>query len=162
MNSQTAGEAPANPAWLPRPMADGLNRANLPSLAVRAISPEMVSETELVALVNIRLAVKLWHRDGGGRRALAHRLAASVLLSLINAEPRRWRLSPLVRDIVALGEAALPESLIALAELVEPLAGRPYQEAVTGAAGSPDIAEKRFQDVVQLAKVIAREVSALP
>lgn len=126
------------------------------------VAPAVRSRAELVAMVQIRAADALWHRQGGGREAMAHRLAASLLLSLVSGSSRQWRLSPLVRDIVALGEAALPASLGELALIVEPLAGEPYLAELDAAARSRDIAEMRFGEVVGLARGIAREIAALP
>ena len=126
------------------------------------VAPAVRSQAELVAMVQIRAADALWHRQGGGREAMAHRLAASLLLSLVSASSRQWRLSPLVRDIVALGEAALPAGLGELALIVEPLAGEPYLATVDAAAGNRETAETRFGEVVGLARAIAREIAALP
>lgn len=128
----------------------------------RQVSPETRSQAELVALVHIRAAGGLWHRQGGGRIAMAHRLAASLLFSLISPSSRLWRLSPLVRDIVALGEAALPGSLADLAIVVEPLAGESYLSIAVQAAGDRLTAEARFREVLDLARSIAREIAALP
>ena len=128
----------------------------------RQVPPEVLSQAELVALVHIRAAGGLWHRQGGGRVAMAHRLAASLLFSLITPSSREWRLSPLVRDIVALGETALPGSLADLAAVVEPLAGETYLSVAVLAAGDRKTAEKRFEDVLGLARSIAREIAALP
>jgi hypothetical protein len=125
-----------------------------------AVSPELRSEAELVALVHIGLAKRLWQQSGGGEAALAHRLAASLLLSLLVAEPQHWRLSAAVRDIVALGEAVLPCSLTALVGLVEPLVGRPYRVLVEELAGGLGAAERRFGEVIGLATGIARQIGA--
>ena len=93
---------------------------------------------------------------------MAHRLAASLLFSLVTPSSRQWRLSPLVRDIVALGEASLPASLADLAVVVEPLAGETYLSVVELAAGDRASAELRFREVVGLALSIAREIASLP
>ncbi|MEI6556973.1 MAG: hypothetical protein WCO00_01090 [Rhodospirillaceae bacterium] len=129
--------------------------AKTPSAAAR-------SQAELVAMVHIRAAGGLWHRQGGGRLAMAHRLAASLLFSLIAPSSRHWRLSPLVRDIVALGAAEVPGSVTELASLVSPLAGEPYLSVVAATAGDIATADRRYQEVISLASAIAREVAALP
>ena len=146
------GMAEAGTGWM----------ARLPNAPWRNEPAAARSEAELAALVHIRLADNLWHRSGGGPIALAHRLAASVLLSLVFDDRRRWRLSALVRDIVALGEDALPGSVADLAASVEPLAGRPFVELLDLVAGGGDVAAARFQAVAALAASIAREIAALP
>ncbi len=123
---------------------------------------ELRSEAELVALVHVRLARQYWQRPGGGERALAHRLAAALLLSLISDEPKHWRLSAPVRDIVTLGERAVPGDVAALSALVVPLAGCSYQSLVERLAGDAAAAEQRFRDIADMAARIAREVAAVP
>ena len=128
----------------------------------RLVTADLRSQAELVALVHVRHATALWHRQGGGRLATAHRLAASLLFSLITPSSRDWRLSPLVRDIVALGETALPATLEELAVLVEPVAGEAYLSVAEAAAGDRETAERRFSQVLGLARSIARDIAALP
>ena len=127
-----------------------------------AVSPEIRSRTELVALVHIKAAGGKWQRAGGGKVAMAHRLAASVLFSLVTPSSKQWRLSSLVRDIIALGEEALPVNLMDLARIVEPLAGEAFLSVAEQAAGGLVRAGERYREVVALACSIAREVSALP
>ena len=126
------------------------------------VAPELRSQAELMALVHLRVAAALWHRQGGGRVATAHRLAAALLFSLISPSSREWRLSPLVRDLIALGEGALPAGLDELAVVVEPLAGECYLSVLDGVAGGRAGAEGRFREVVELARGIAAGVAAFP
>ena len=126
------------------------------------VAPELRSQAELVALVHLRVAAALWHRQGGGHVATAHRLAAALLFSLVTPSSQQWRLSPLVRDLVALGEGVLPAGLDELAALVEPLAGESYLSVLEGVAGGREGARRRFQEVVELARGVAAGVAALP
>jgi len=120
------------------------------------------SEAELAALTHLELADGLWHRAGAGPMALAHRLAAAVIYSFIRNDSRSWRLSPLVLDIVALGEGALPESVSALEARVAEGAGAAFLSMIERLAGAPDQAEERFAVVVGIARTAAREIAALP
>jgi hypothetical protein len=126
------------------------------------VAAALVGEAEQAALVHHRLAEELWHRSGGGHAAVAHRLASSVLLSLVHGPARCWRLAPLVRDLVALGEPVLPASLEAMAAEVESTAGRPYRSVVERVAGGLELAERRYRAVVDLAGTIARQVAVAP
>ncbi len=115
-----------------------------------------------IAEAYVERAEGLWHQPGTGALALAHRLAATLVLALIEQDTRRWRLSPLVRDIVTLGEGAVPASLEALNAQLGDLAGESFCELVGRLAGDIGRAERRFQEVRELAFSVAREISALP
>ena len=129
--------------------------------AAGASVPE--AEARLVAMAHVELADGLWHRAGAGPVTLAHRLAASTIYSLIYEDSRDWRLSAVVRDIVALGEAVLPESLNALEASIRLVVdGTPYRPVVERLAGDRGAAERRFHDVISLASSIARKVATVP
>ncbi len=115
-----------------------------------------------IAEAHIELAEGIWHRPGAGAAALAHRLAATVIFSLIEDDSRLWRLSPLVRDIVTLGEEAVPSSLDALCAALEDMVEAPFRPLVEGLAGDIGVVERRFHEVVGLALTVARKISALP
>lgn len=121
-----------------------------------------VVEALVVASGHLELAEGLWHRPGQGALALAHRLAAAVILSLIGDDSRHWRLSPLVRDIVTLGEEALPSSVDALGAMLEEAGATPFRTLVERLAGDLAVAERRFEEVVGLVSAVAREVAAPP
>ncbi len=114
------------------------------------------------ARVHIDRAEGIWHRPGQGEAALAHRLAAAVILALIVADSRYWRLSPLVRDIVTLGNQAVPPSIEALCRALEEASEGPFLSMVLGLAGDMAVAERRFREVVGLVSTAAREIAAPP
>ncbi len=141
---------------------DGRCQSDLPLIDAGATVPDVRVEAETLAIAHQKLAEDLWQRPGGGRVAIAHRLAASVLMSLIADTPQDWRLSPLVRDVVVLGEAALPISLALLLTEIEPLVGNSSRSFVEKTVGNIDAAESRFRDVIKLAATIAREIATVP
>jgi len=85
-----------------------------------------------------------------------------VIFALIGDDSRDWRLSPLVRDVVTLGEEALPASIDALAAVLEDGVEAPFRTLVERLAGDFGVVERRFQEVVGLVSTVAREVAAPP
>jgi len=103
----------------------------------------------------------LWHRAGAGPVTLAHRLAAATIYALLYEDSRDWRLSPVIRDIIALGDSVVPDSIDALDTATRQVVdGAPFRPLVESLAGDLGTAERRFRDVVGLASGIAREVAA--
>ncbi|MEI8393850.1 MAG: hypothetical protein WCF85_03875 [Rhodospirillaceae bacterium] len=123
----------------------------------------ITSRVELMALVHYRLSESLWHRSGSGRQALMHRIAAAILFSSLGEDRRRWRLASVVRDVMAVGDAALPDSLAVLAGEVSFLVGHPpFLGTLETIFDGREAAEARFHTVIDLTRIIVREVSALP
>ncbi len=121
-----------------------------------------VHRAEEIALNHLELADGLQHQAGHESMVLAHRLAAAMLFSLISTTSQKWWLAVLIRDIITVGEVALPVSLEALAARLAPVVALPFRTAVGDLIDDDGTAERHFTDLVGLARSIAREVAVMP
>jgi hypothetical protein len=127
-------------------------------------APSSIFRAEEIALSHLELADGLRRQAGHESVALAHRLAAAVLFSLTSTEQHNWWLAVLVRDIITVGEDALPDHLEALGCLLEPVgtASLPFRALVDDLTEDAVAAEHHYAELIRLACSIAREVAPIP
>ncbi len=122
-------------------------------------APQYVHVAEDVALAHLERADELQPLAGYESVVLAHRLAAATLFSLSRTESDAWWLAVLVRDIIRVGEGALPRSLDALVTALGPVAAIPFRAVVEDLTGDVHAAERHFAELIDVSCVVAREVA---